>query len=467
MASRSLTDRMEGVLSTLHPSLFLVGRIRNQSLDLRCTRPKDGALLWQTAGLPLGGEGVSPDLAALPIPMTHRKSVPFLLLWPSEWCFGALVPIPLAVTAQEREMAISVEMEGLIPWPIDESTLAFDTERSESQSSCFVWATRSSLLMTVLSCLQRAGFDPQWIMPESLPEIPTPSPPSSLFGHTPLEAVILGDETRTQVVLFRNGHVRGEATVLHPSPEGLESRDAEIADHFLAWASEGQIPERLSLAPGTPVTPFFAQLTGDFLETPTRTTPPDGWRLTRSLSRQRSQELSFRKGPLAYQGDRTEQRSGIRVLVSLSILLLFVLVLDAGVHLTRMTHRVDRAREVLAQDARLALPGHQIVEPVTQLRQELATLDREKNLLSRGPDIIRILKDLTQAPPQGVRFELVSFDLTPRSFTVSGKTDSFRSVDRIKKSLASTGHLKDLSIQSAGLDIDRKTVTFRIRGRHD
>jgi hypothetical protein len=62
---------------------------------------------------------------------------------------------------------------------------------------------------------------------------------------------------------------------------------------------------------------------------------------------------------------------------------------------------------------------------------------------------------------------MVSLVVTKHFFTVSGKTDSFKSVDRIKKALSASGHMGKLTIQSAGLDIDRKTVTFRIRGQHD
>ena len=115
----------------------------------------------------------------------------------------------------------------------------------------------------------------------------------------------------------------------------------------------------------------------------------------------------------------------------------------------------------------MALPGHAIVMPVEQLTQEKAALDRQRHLLSRGADIIGLMKAITAAPPPGVTVELVSLSISRRFVTLSGKTGSFRSVDAFKSSLAATGLIRDISIQSAGLDIDRKTVTFRMRGRHD
>ena len=183
--------------------------------------------------------------------------------------------------------------------------------------------------------------------------------------------------------------------------------------------------------------------------------------------REEVSSLTFRKGSLAWQGDRAEIRSGLRSLAILSLVLLGVLLADASAHLSRMDHRVARAREALDREARKALPGHAIVMPVEQLTQEKASLDRQRHLLSRGADIIGLMKAISNAPPPGVKVELVSLAISRRFVTLSGKTGSFKSVDALKRSLAATGMLHDLSIQSAGLDIDRKTVTFRMRGRHD
>jgi hypothetical protein len=51
--------------------------------------------------------------------------------------------------------------------------------------------------------------------------------------------------------------------------------------------------------------------------------------------------------------------------------------------------------------------------------------------------------------------------------TLSGKTASFQDVEKIRTALLKTPHIRSLVVQSARLDIDRKTVAFRLGGIHD
>ena len=472
MASRFLTDRYERIISTFHPADFLVGWIRGRTLALACANPRKGSESWERRGIPLSGPSPSKYFADLPLSPLLRKSAPFLLLWPSEWCFGSLLRLPSSVTASERDMAISVEMEPLLPWPIEEVAFAFDTDTSirENTSTVYAWATPARPLQEILGFLQNEDLDPRWIFPESfflsrlLSEETRRLPaPEGLSG------LVSGDAHRTLCLLSKGDHVKGETAILHEGDEGLSLREKRLADHLLFFLSSGLSPEILYRAGDLPSSPLVDRLTTPLSGTRTFRFPNgfDGWRLSRDLSRDHSTALSFRKGALSWQGDMAEQKSGLRVLFILSAFLVLVLILDAGVHLSRMNHRIESAREALDRAAAQALPGHRIVEPVTQLNSELLSLGRQKNLLSRGPDIIRIMKNLTKAPPEGVPFEMVSLVVTKHFFTVSGKTDSFKSVDRIKKALSASGHMGKLTIQSAGLDIDRKTVTFRIRGQHD
>lgn len=472
MASRFLTDKYEELVATLHPSDFLVGRIRHRTLSLECVSPRKGSGSWQRSGLPISGLPPLREYDLLPLPPLKRQATPFLLLWPSEWCIGALVELPSSVTSSEREAAISALLEPLLPWPIEEAVMAYDLDTAPQgrSSSVYAWSSPLKPLQDVLSVLQGEGFDPRWVFPESLflsRILSSETVQTPFSGH--LCGLIDGDRARTHCLLVQGNHIKGETAILHDDTDGLSLREHRLADHLLCVLSAGQSPETFYRTSDLPSSPLVDRLS---LPLPPSSQKPDpsgidGWKLIRTLSRDRQIALSFRKGNLSWQGDMAEQKSGFRILGALTALLVLVLILDAGVHLSRMDHRIGRARAALDQAATQALPGHRIVEPVTQLKQEILALDRQKNLLSRGPDIIRIMKDLTAAPPNGVPFELVSLNVSKRFFTVSGKTDSFKSVDRIKKALSSAGHMKKLAILSAGLDIDRKTVTFRIRGRHD
>ncbi len=467
MASRFLTETFDRLRGSLSPAQILTGRIRNGQLLLSCASPGKKTLLWPETPVSLSGEGESPD--PIPLSVEERRHLPLVLFWPSEWTVSASLRLPPSVTALEKEAAIGALVELELPWPIEESLLAWETD-SLDPASVHVWAISRTELEGWLGRLKAAGLEPRWVLPESLLVLdrflPGPSNRIQEPDDRSPAGVIAADEDRILCLLSRRGRITAEGA-FHQTGPLPESRDRRIQDLLLSFIAEGHIlPERFLRGPEITPSPALAGITAPV--TASSTDPAlAGWRLVSGRSRDDSSALSFLKGALSWQGDRAERQAGLRVLAFLSLLLTITLVLDASVHLSRIDHRLEAAHAALDLAASRALPGHRIVEPVGQLTQELASLDRQKTLLSRGPDVIRIMRDLTNAPPSGVSYEMVSLSVTRRFFTVSGKTDSFKSVDALKKAFEATGHMRDLTIQSAGLDIDRKTVTFRMRGRHD
>lgn len=467
MASRFLTETLDRIRGTLSPAQILTGRIRNGQLLLSCASPGKKTLLWPETPVPLSGEEESP--APIPLSIEERTHLPLVLFWPFERTVSASLRLPPSVTALEKEAAIGALIELDLPWPIEESLLAWETD-SLDPASLHAWAISRTELEGWLGRLTAVGLAPRWVLPESLLVLdrflPGPADRIQETDDRSAAGVIAADADRTLCLLFRGGRIAAEGAFRQTDPLP-DSRDRRIQDILLSFLAEGHLlPERFLRGPDFTPSPALAGMTA-----PLTAKPPEpalaGWRLVSGRSRDDSWALSFLKGALAWQGDRAERQSGLRVLALLSLILAITLVIDASVHLSRIDHRLEGAHAALDLAASRALPGHRIVEPVGQLTQELASLDRQKALLSRGPDVIRIMRDLTTAPPSGISYEMVSLSVTRRFFTVSGKTDSFKSVDALKKAFEATGHMRDLTIQSAGLDIDRKTVTFRMRGRHD
>ncbi|MCL4485026.1 MAG: hypothetical protein M1537_01595 [Nitrospirae bacterium] len=467
MASRFLTEPFERFRRSFSPAQILTGRISNGQLLLSSASPARKVLLWPEQPLSLDGEGEGP--ASLPLSLEERKDLPLVLFWPAEQTVSASLRLPPSVTTLEKEAAIGALIELRLPWPIEESLLAWETDPADS-SEVHAWAISRTALEGWLGKLRAIGLAPRWVLPESLLVLERFFPHSPDRGqgatdHKP-SGMIAADGGRILCLLSRGGHIAAEAAFSEPDVP-KEARDRRILDLLFSFLAEGhRLPERFLRDPAVAPSPGLAAITGPLPDLP-KETALAGWRLVSGRSREDSAAFSFLKGPLAWQGDKAERRAGLRVLGLLSLLLIATLVADASVHLSRIDHRLEAARRALDQAASRALPGRRIVEPVGQLTQELAALDRQKELLSRGPDVIRIMRDLTTAPPSGVTYEMVSLNVTRRFFTVSGKTDSFKSVDKLKKAFEATGHMRDLTIQSAGLDIDRKTVTFRMRGRHD
>ena len=469
MASRFLTDAIGRLRRSLAPTQILTARIRNGQILLSACSPARNAPLFAEQDLAFAEEGTGSS-PPLPDSEEARSHLPLVLFWPSERTVSSSLRLPPSVTASEREAAIGALIELTLPWPIDESLLAWESDPADP-TSLTAWAISRTELSSWLDRLREKGLVPRWVLPESLLVLERFHPggreadrPS--LAPLPTSGVIDEEGDRTLLLLSRNGRLLGESAFRQPRPSP-ELRDRRIADLLLGLLAAGhELPERFLRSPGILPTPALSGITHPEPGHPGELSL-SGWSLIARRTREEAAALSFLKGSLSWQGDRAERRSGLRVLAFLSLLLAATLAVDASVHLSRVDHRLEAARAALDLAASRALPGHRIVEPLGQLTQELASLDRQKKLLSGGPDVIRIMRDLTTSPPSGISYEMVSLTVTRRFFTVNGKTDSFRSVDALKKAFEATGHMRDLSIQSAGLDIDRKTVTFRMRGRHD
>ena len=468
MASRSLTDRARTLRNLLSPGRFLAGRLTPGTLHLGLFSPNGRHGASTEAALPLSGEDWEEALLGLGLPREERPRIPFLLFWPDERTLTATVGLPPTVTAAEREAVAGAEVESLLPWPLEETLLSLLPQKG-NPSRLLLWAASQEEVARILTRIEESGLSPRWILPESLRlEISPPLP----FGQERQTAGMIHVEESRAVCQIREAGPAGTDIVavsacrLPPEATPLD-RDRRILDLLLSLSVSGaSLPPRFAIdSPVVPESPLFPLVTP--LPPVTRPLGEAAYRVLSGYSGEELAALTFRKGPLAWQGDRAEIRKGIRSLALLSLVLAGVLVADGSAHLSRMNHRVERAREALDREARMALPGHAIVMPVEQLTQEKAALDRQRHLLSRGADIIGLMKAITAAPPPGVKVELVSLSISRRFVTLSGKTGSFRSVDAFKSYLAATGLIRDISIQSAGLDIDRKTVTFRMRGRHD
>jgi hypothetical protein len=147
--------------------------------------------------------------------------------------------------------------------------------------------------------------------------------------------------------------------------------------------------------------------------------------------------------------------------------LLLAIGFDGWVHYKNITDQVMAERLMIKKIAAGALGTTQIVDPIAQMEQKEKNLKKQSLMLSRGSDIIELLRAISIAPPNNMPFELVSLSIGAKSLNLSGKTDSFEHVEVIRTELLKNPHIKELSVQSARLGIDHKTVTFRMGGLHD
>lgn len=385
-----------------------------------------------------------------------------LLLWPGELSSSGSFRFP-AVPESDLKNVVTGEIEAIVPWDVDECQIAFTAERRENGWETYGWATPRTLLDHAVRKLAMANLEPKRIVPESFtlfPGMGTPSP-----GTSDTEAVAAPMPGRLLTLFSKSGFPQRE-TVLSciPGANIDDLVDQMLAAHFLL-----DLPEACEFswvgtkAPDAPPGPdsesawrsadeerirLFAQGTWT------------GWSVRRFLP-------DFRNGPMAFRKDQEHLVRRFRSVAAMGLVLVVLAGVDAWIHVHGLRTRVERTRMFLDGIAKQSLAPAPVIEPISQLRQKRNTLLEQKRFLSRGTDVIALLRDIATAPPSSVPFEMVSVSVGNRRLSLSGKTDSFQHVETVRQALLKSPRIRSLSVQSARLDIDRKTVAFRLGGIHD
>ncbi len=398
--------------------------------------------------------------------MGDPHGVEIILLWPSELSIAGAFRLP-AVPIGERRTAFESEVEALIPWNIEECQTAYFSRRRTNGWDIFGWATPRQWLESALSHLGKAELEPRYILPEAATLIMNQSIPSSLPNPGSMEILAAADSNRVLVLENQDGFPVREAAFTVSDPEEGKHR----LDDLVSASVMMDYPTELAVTaiPENNLLPEDLFRPSDF---PTKESGMEN-RLVESLSgiwRKGSfwkETPDFRNGSLAFRKDQESLFRGLKTVSILATILVGLILTDGWLHVQALGNRVKRTQDSLSTLARQTLAPSPVVEPISQLTRKRDSLLKQKNLLSRGTDVIGILKDIAGAPSPSIPFEMVSVSIGKHSLILTGKTASFQDVDRIRTSLLSTRHIRTLSVQSARLDIDRKTVAFRLGGTHD
>ena len=77
--------------------------------------------------------------------------------------------------------------------------------------------------------------------------------------------------------------------------------------------------------------------------------------------------------------------------------------------------------------------------------------------------VLGILNDISSRIPGGLELQVDRLVIDPEGIQLRGTTDTFNTVDAIKKGLESSTMYKDVTIASANLDKSGKGVRFEIK----
>ena len=116
---------------------------------------------------------------------------------------------------------------------------------------------------------------------------------------------------------------------------------------------------------------------------------------------------------------------------------------------------------------RQTLPGvSRIVNPVQQMQVKINEIKKSTFSnpgLGEGFKVIDLLRDISIRIPEALDVKVVSMIIDPETMMLKGETDTFNTVDSIKKRLEESECFRAVNISSANLNRSRKRVQFEIK----
>lgn len=396
-----------------------------------------------------------------------------------------LLSLPFA-RSRQLEQTVPFELESQIPFSLDQVLVDFQiVQRSEEGVTVLAVAVPRLMLTEHLDALAAAGLDPAAVGLVPL----APLPLLRLAGIEAQSVEVLLDigETRTSVVLLRDGVLRGLRTLsvglsrvggfaaflqeLRWTLLALGEDESPLPTRFfLCGGGEriAQLRDELGRAFAAEVLPF-EQLTlpsvpAEYREEQGIFAACLGLGLSEAMGLATA-GINLRRGEFTYQGQRAARH---RELTGLGWIVAGV-ALAAGLAVVVEMQRLNTRYEALRQEIRhvftTTLPDQQtIVSEKAQLQDAVAALQSRQRLMTgAAASPLELLRQLSSMLPEQVNLDLDEWTLDEESVRLRGTTTSFDAAETIKTAAAGLGVFREVQLKDVKTTAGGKKVSFALQ----
>lgn len=177
--------------------------------------------------------------------------------------------------------------------------------------------------------------------------------------------------------------------------------------------------------------------------------------------------FNFRKDEFEIRRRYFRLKKVIRNFAIFLIISLSLLTADLGTDYYFLKKRYMMLDRRITETFRQTLPEvKRIVDPVQQMKvkiNELKTSDLTLPGIGREEKVLDLLRDISQRVSSSLDVKVLSMVVDPEIVQIKGETDTFNTVDIIKKGLEPSKHFSTVTISSANLDRSGKRVRFEIK----
>jgi general secretion pathway protein L len=459
--------------------------------------------------VPLDSGGLEGALRTLAESMDLRNDTCIVTV-PEDHVSFRNVPMPFTDVKKVRQ-ALPFEVESMLPYPVEDLVFDFVMTDSRSGGGVLAASVRKDDISDYLGALQSNGIDPEVLEVRGSPLA------SWLLNQagTPDNILLLdvGEKRHTLVLCLGRRMALIRSFVAIEAPSAVSARADGGADDrmdlsqedidpffrplcaavhhtmhaFISSAGTAERPEKLFFTGERVQAPLSADLLTRFLDMPAepidvsqdkrvrmeggivRDWSPAVMNGALSLAlRNSGRELGFnlRRDEFGPERQYLQIRKAVpRVAIFLFLILSFLaadMIIDTY-SLKKEYRALDREitaifRETLPQTTR-------IIDPVQQLRVKVAEMKRSSISRPAGSPkntILDLLQEISSRIPSSVRVQVHRMVVDPETVRISGRTDAFNEVDKIKNELATAKLFGAVNISSANLDRTGNKVQFEI-----
>jgi general secretion pathway protein L len=177
--------------------------------------------------------------------------------------------------------------------------------------------------------------------------------------------------------------------------------------------------------------------------------------------------FNFRKGEFEIRKKRLMLMKEIRRAAAFLIAILFLLAADLGADYYFLKRRYRMLDGQITEIFRQTLPNvKRIVDPVQQMMAEIDEIKKSAISLpgiTGGRGVLDLFRDISLRSSGSHDLRMTRMVVDPEVVRIEGETDTFNTVDIVKKGLEQSEYFSAVTISSANLDRSGKRVRFEIR----
>ncbi len=459
--------------------------------------------------IPVGNGGLDDALRSLAGSMDLRNDT-CLVSIPEAHVSFRNVPMPFK-DARKIRQALPFEMENMLPCPVEDLLIDFIVTDNPAENGVLAASVQKEFISDYLGSLQSNGIDPEVL------EVRGTSLASWVLNQagTPDNILVLevGEKWNTLVLclsgrisLVRSFSIVSVPSVL-PDPtegearnrKGLPIEDIEsffrslcIAVHntvhaFISRAEVPDRPEKVFFTGEAAQAPVSADLLSRFLDMPAEpidVSQDKKIRMEGSIAGDWSPALM--NGALSLALRNTGKEGGfnlrrdefgperrylsIRKAIPKLVVFFFLILSFLGADMMIDYYSLKKEYRTLDREItaifRQTLPQvTRIVDPVQQLRVSVEQMKRSTaSSPAVGPadTILDLLQEISKRIPRSIPVHIHRMVVDPETIRISGRTDAFNEVDRIKNDLSAAKRFGPVNITSANLDRSGNKIQFEV-----